>query len=216
MAVTRGKGNQNVRKAQKSSQYQAIVVVVALFVILFVLWTIIESNYGPITPEAIGKGLLLALPIPGLVAVTVFFSWRSRNRASARLLESFGLDAEKADLSDPAWFVTKDYPPVLLHESMFSRDKAVAYHKETIEPGAMTSPSPRSITRSTGSMPGARSEHADCQATTRFQPTVGPSSASSRFASAGASRCAVRQSSLCVIQPHRASFVAKLHIRRAP
>lgn len=64
MAVTRGKGNQNVRKAQKSSQYQAIVVVVALFVILFVLWTIIESNYGPITPEAIGKGLLLALPIP--------------------------------------------------------------------------------------------------------------------------------------------------------
>ena len=136
MAVTRGKGNQNVRKAQKSSQCQAIVVVVALFVLLFVLWTIIESNYGPITPEAIGKGLLLALPIPGLVAVTVFFSWRSRNRASARLLESFGLDAEKADLSDPAWFVTKDYPPVLLHESMFSRDKAVAYHKETIEPGA--------------------------------------------------------------------------------
>ncbi len=130
------KADRDVRGAQKSKQSQAIVLVAILFAFFFVMWTVIESNYGPITPRAIGRGFLLALPVPGLVAITAFGSWYSRSKSRDRLLKSFGLDAEKADLGDPAWFATGDYPPVLLHESMFARDKIVTYHKETIEPNA--------------------------------------------------------------------------------
>lgn len=70
--AARSKADRDVRGAQKSKQSQAIVLVAILFAFFFVMWTVIESNYGPITPRAIGRGFLLALPVPGLVAITAF------------------------------------------------------------------------------------------------------------------------------------------------
>ncbi|MDD6154664.1 MAG: hypothetical protein PUB39_03810 [Eubacteriales bacterium] len=121
-------------KRKKAKLQETAFCVALTFFILFIPILIMKIRDSNMPAEALLSALMWSLPVTAFVAIICWASISSKEKQTRKDSVEAGLaPGEEPDPNDPAWFVTDDYPPTVLHISMFDKRYPVVWKKEGMD-----------------------------------------------------------------------------------
>lgn len=118
---------ENLRRRRKAEIRGEILVSLIAGVIVVLIYAFInQQEYGWL--RAVKMGIKWGALVGLLLGCVGFLNYQSKKSAIEQTLKELGYSpGEVPDFTDPEWFVTDQYPPIILHEALFSRQYPVYY-----------------------------------------------------------------------------------------